>query len=127
MKNWKKTLPYILASFLFSATSLHSNSEDASELVCSFEIVCLETNACSTRDLVIRVIQMDGGGEISTPGQTFEISTIQDGGSGAVTILSKELNGTTAFLSIFASGGARLTLHFHRPEPSAMTNFGNCQ
>ena len=97
------------------------------ELGCSFSTVCLETSTCSVRDLQVMVSYNGHKGQLETPGQSFKISRVQDAGSGAVSFLTEESNGSTAFLTVYNNLEARLTLHFHRPEPTAMTNFGQCE
>lgn len=112
------------ASFVFV---LPSGAQAEKQFQCTFSTVCLETNACSSRDLVVQVSYTEAGGAISSPGQTFPVSIIQNGGDEAITFLSEEVNGSTAFLTIFSNLDARLTYHFHRPEPTVMTNFGVCE
>ena len=126
-----KVVRFFLASVLSSAFFLtaSSNAMADTQLDCIFSTTCLETHACSSRksDLVIRVTYSDEGGIIDTPGQDFPISKIQDGGYGAISFLSEQVNGSTMFLTVFPNSEARLSSHFYFPEAFAKIDLGSCK
>jgi hypothetical protein len=122
---------FLLASLLSFALYLptSSNAMADTQLNCIFSTICLETHACSRRksDFVIRVTYSDVGGIIDTPGNSFPISRVQDGGYGAISFLSEHVNGSTMFLTVFPNWQAQLSTHFYFPEAFSMTDLGSCE
>lgn len=114
-------------AFCFSCTAVGAGPTSQIIYQCGFHSVCLEANACSKRDLPVRVLLADGAGIIITPGQEFKVESYRLDGYEALTVVSFPVEGSTAFLTIFDNDSARLTFHFHRPQPTAMTNFGSCE
>ena len=93
---------------------------------CKYKTVCLNDNACSQRYLKIEVFIDKDRGDIKSPGQNFPVLIIEKNDAGTMTVVSEDINGSIAFMTIFPNLSSRLTFHVDRPNPLSMTNFGKC-